>query len=203
MTMKRLLSAASLLIAAGALLMGAVSMPPTSYMIQPDESSMRVEGTSTLHDWSCPVGTMNGSFEIDTATTESMPISGLQRAHITVPVEQIDCDKNTMNRKLREAMQVKAYPEVMYTLASAKLQPLPDATDKFEIQTTGELIIAGTRKQIDMTVTGQRLSDGQIRFVGQKSFKLSDFNVDRPSAMLGTIKTGDEVTVYFDVLATP
>lgn len=202
--MKRLFSVIPLLTGAALLLMGTLPLMTTSYTIQPDESTMRVEGTSTVHDWSCPVGTIDGSFEIDTEATETTPIASLDRVHITVPVEQIDCDKSKMNRKLRDALQANRYPEVMYTLQSVEMQPLPDSSDGwFEAQTTGELIIAGTRNQVEMTVKGQKMDDGRLRFVGQKALKLSDFNVDRPSAMLGTIKTGDEVTVYFDVVGAP
>jgi hypothetical protein len=202
--MNKPLTAASLLAVAGMLLMGALPVFPTSYTLQSDASSMHVEGTSTLHDWSCPVGAMEGSFQIDTSSTASAPISGIRRAHMSVPVEQIDCDNGTMNDKLREALQVNAYPTVIYTLESAELQPLPDSTARwFKMQTTGELIVAGARNQIDMTVKGQRLGDGRLRFVGQKALKLSAFDVERPSAMLGAIKTGDEVTVHFDVAAAP
>ena len=165
---------------------------------------MRVEGTSTLHDWSCPVESMTGTFQIDTTASESVPISGLNRAHISVPVEQIVCDKNTMNEKLQDAMQINAYPQVMYTLQSVNLQPLPDSSASwFEAQTTGELMIAGERQGIDMMVKGQKMDDGRLRFIGQHTITLSDYDVDRPSALLGTIKTGKDVTIHFDVVAAP
>ena len=190
-----------LLVAAGALMLGAFSTPIASYTLQPEASSMRVEGTSTLHDWECPMKSMEGSFQIDPTPTDALPIADLSRVTVNVPVEQIDCDNNTMNSKLRDALQAEAYPTVIYMLESVDLQPLPDSSDAwFEAQTTGQLIIAGSRNEIEMPVKGQRMDDGRIRFVGQHAFTLSSFDIDRPSAMLGAIKTGDEVTVHFDVV---
>jgi hypothetical protein len=203
--MTRSLSFSALvLFIAGAFTIGATLQSSTSYDLVPTNSTMHVDGTSTLHDWSCPVESMTGSFQIDTSATETTPISTLRRVHVSVPVDQIVCDKDTMNEKLQEALQSNAYPKVMYTLQSVDLQPLADSSDSwFEAQTTGELILAGERQSIDMAVKGQRMDDGRMRFVGQHTLKLSDYNVDRPSALLGTIKTGNEITVRFDVVAAP
>ncbi len=203
MTRSRPFTAFALLLAS-AVLIGAAVQSATNYTLAPENSTMRVEGTSTLHDWACPVESLSGSFQIDTTAGASVPISGVRRANISVPVDQIVCDKNTMNEKLRDALQSNAYPQVMYSLQSVSLQPLPDSSASwFEAQTTGELIIAGERQTIDMAVKGQRMDDGRMRFVGQHTLKLSAYNVDRPSALLGTVKTGDEITVRFDVIAAP
>jgi hypothetical protein len=32
---------------------------------------------------------------------------------------------------------------------------------------------------------------------------MTDFGIDPPTALLGTLKTRDEVTVYFDVTVSP
>jgi hypothetical protein len=34
---------------------------------------------------------------------------------------------------------------------------------------------------------------------GSKKIKMTDFNVEPPSFMFGSVKTGDEITVTFDV----
>jgi hypothetical protein len=42
-----------------------------------------------------------------------------------------------------------------------------------------------------------------IRTTGRLALKMTDFGVDPPTALLGTLRTGDEVTVYFDVTVSP
>jgi polyisoprenoid-binding protein YceI len=64
-------------------------------------------------------------------------------------------------------------------------------------------MISGTRKQITLPVKAQRLDDGGLRFVGSTTFNMSEYGVDPPTVMLGAIKTGDEITINFDVVATP
>lgn len=210
---KRLFSPLPLLLLA-ALLLGAVALHSAKFKIQPEESSMRVTGTSTLHDWSCAVQSLSGTLQLTPASSSSEatdpttdngssePLTAISEVRVTVPVEQIDCDNGTMNSKMRDALKADAYPIVLYDLESASIQPLPDSSAAwFQVNATGELNIAGTRRTLDMTVKGQRLNDGRYRFVGEKSFLLSEFDIKRPSAMLGAIKTGDRVTVHFDVVA--
>jgi len=47
------------------------------------------------------------------------------------------------------------------------------------------------------------MQDGTIRFEGSHTMLQTDFGVDPPTALLGRLKTGDEVTVRFVVTATP
>lgn len=178
----------------------------TTYQIQPDASSMQISGTSTLHDWTCDVGGLDGTLMADAAASEApdeaVPLSAVTGVQVSVPVDRIDCDKDRMNRNLREAMKANAYPEILFSLSDATLAPLPDSSASwFRVDASGELIISGTRKQVALDVRGQRLDDGRLRFVGETPLLMSDFDVERPSFMLGTVKTGDEVTVRFDVVA--
>lgn len=179
--------------------------PPASYTIQSTPNEMNVEGGSTLHDWSCPIESVSGSLEIDPAETEDgAPISGVSGAQVQVPVDAIQCDKDTMNEKLREALQMNSYPEVYFSLEDAQVTALPDSGAAwFAVDATGELILAGERRQIELPVQGKRLDDGTLRLTGSHTIRLSDYDIDRPSAMLGTVKTSKEVTVNFDVTATP
>lgn len=180
--------------------------PPISYTFQSTPNMMNVEGGSTLHDWGCPIESLGGTLKLNTAEAEgsSTSIERVTRTQVEVPVDAIQCDKDTMNEKLREALDMNAYPKVYFSLEEAQVSPLPDSgASWFSVDATGELILAGERRQIELPVKGQRMDNGNLRFVGSHTIRLSDYNIDRPSAMLGTIKTSKEVTVNFDVTATP
>lgn len=178
--------------------------PPVTYTFESTPNEMNVEGGSTVHDWSCPIQTLNGTVRMDTTSTAQAPIGAPSRVQVEVPVDAIQCEKGTMNEKLREALQMNSYPTVYFSLKDAQVSPLPDSGKSwFSVDATGELILAGERRQIDLPVKGKRLDNGDLRFVGSYTILLSDYGIERPSAMFGTIKTSKEVTVNFDVTATP
>lgn len=206
--MTRFLATAFTIVLAGTILVAGSLQPPVSYTIEPTPTEMYVEGGSTIHDWSCPIKGLSGSLRADTAQTEkaspTSPLSGVSSTQVSVPVDSIQCDNDTMNEKLREALQMNAYPEVYFSLEETQVSPLPDSGSSwFSVDATGELILAGERRQIDLPVQGRRHDDGTLRLTGSHTIRLSDYDIDRPSAVMGTIKVSKEVTVHFDVTATP
>lgn len=203
--MTRLLSAILSVLLASTLLIAWSGLAPVSYTFESTPNEMNVEGGSTLHDWSCPIETLDGNLQVDTAGASGPAgLGSLSRVQVQVPVDAIQCEKETMNEKLRDALQINKYPQVLFTLQDAQVSPLPDSGETwFSIDATGELILAGQRRQIELPVKGQRLQNGKLRFVGSHTILLSDYDIERPSAMLGTIKTSKEVTVNFDVTAMP
>jgi hypothetical protein len=64
-------------------------------------------------------------------------------------------------------------------------------------------MIAGTEKTVNMEVTASRLADGSIRAEGALPLLMTDFGVKPPTAMLGTLRTSNKVTVKFSLLVGP
>ena len=158
-------------------------------------SKIWVEGTSSVHDWDCQVAQFAGTLDADLGDAGLASLGGTS---VTIPVQGIDCDNGTMNGKLRDAL---GQTPVRYTLTSAGLGA-PEADGWFTIRAAGRLTIAGTTRPARMTVKAKALDGGGLRFTGQHALKMTDFGIDPPTALLGTLKTGDEVTVHFDVTAS-
>ena len=47
---------------------------------------------------------------------------------------------------------------------------------------------------VDFSTT---ISDNKITLVGENKFKMTDFNIDPPKALFGTITTGDDINIKF------
>ena len=43
----------------------------------------------------------------------------------------------------------------------------------------------------------QTILDNKITLIGEKKFKMTDFKIDPPKALFGTITTGDDITIKF------
>ncbi|MCB0855839.1 MAG: YceI family protein, partial [Bacteroidetes bacterium] len=61
----------------------------------------------------------------------------------------------------------------------------------------GQLTIAGVTKTITLNADCKVSDNGQITCTGSKKIKMSDYGIDPPTAMFGTIKTGDDLTIVF------
>ncbi len=162
------------------------------------ESTMHVEGTSSLHAWKADVKALTGSMEI---TGGGLLAGGtLSRGNLTVAVSDLDCDNGTMNKKMLEALKASAHKAITFDVVSARLAGTPSG-NAFQLVTQGHLTLAGVKKPVEITLNGQQLENGALRLKGSYALLMSDFNIKPPTAMMGALKTGNEVTIHFDLVA--
>ena len=71
------------------------------------------------------------------------------------------------------------------------------------IKCQGSLTIAGTTRQIEVEATYTVSTNGSIQCKGSKKLAMSDYNIEPPSFMFGSVTTGNDITVSFDVVLAP
>ena len=169
--------------------------PPARLALAP-ESHLWIEGTSSLHDWRCEAPGLAGWIEVEARDGLAVPA-----ADVAVPAAGLDCKNGTMNRKARAALAADDYPAIRFALDRAEV--LPGTGGAFDVAATGRLTVAGTTRAQRFTAAGQALPDGRFRFTGAVALRMTTFGIDPPTALLGTLKTGDEIVVGFEVIAAP
>lgn len=154
-------------------------------------SLVRVEGTSTLHDWKMEGSTIQGQI----AAPAPDQWNGEAKAVVTIPVTSIKSDKAKMDRLMADALKAKAHPEIRFELLDAT--PAPAGGESYVMKTRGKLTIAGVTREIDLDVRVEPAQGGRYALSGQVPIKMTAFGIKPPTAMLNTIKTADDVTVTF------
>jgi polyisoprenoid-binding protein YceI len=159
--------------------------------IIPQNSTVTILGTSSVHDWQEKVTKIDG----DITVNSSQQISAL---NIKIPVTSIKSDKDTMNEKTYEAFNSKKNPNIVFQLTEITAAKISEtATD---ITLTGNLSMAGATRKITFKSSGNITKSGDYHLKGSVPLKMTDFNMKPPTAMMGTMKTGNAITVKFDVL---
>ena len=160
------------------------------YHLVNKESSLKVYGTSSLHDWN--VGAENQSGKIKFSFSESFIIHKLS---LVVVSESLKSGKSGMDKNTYKALKTKQYKSITFTLTKVN-----NITDKgsgiYEVKGQGDLSVAGTTKNITVTLK-VIVTSSKITIEGEKKFKMTDFKIEPPTALLGTITTGDEINVKF------
>ena len=165
-------------------------------------STIRIEGTSTLHAWKMEGSTINGQLSVAPAvakgpTAEAWKAAGADAAKVavTIPVKSIRSEHDKMDRLMVDALKAKENPEIRYEMTTATVQRSTGTT--FTLKTTGKLTIAGVTRDVAMDVSGTRMSDGRYVLAGQAPIRMTEFGIKPPRAMMNTIRTGDDVKVTF------
>jgi polyisoprenoid-binding protein YceI len=159
---------------------------------------MSVTGSSTLHEWESDVSsvTCKGMF-----TVAGNQLSEIKNVQVTIPVTSIKSTKGkTMDNKTYEAFDSEKNPNIQYRLTSAKLS---GAGPEYTVIASGNLTMAGTTKPVELNTKAKVLGNGDVQITGAHKINMKDFNMVPPTAMMGTIKVGEEVTVNFDLTLTP
>ena len=158
------------------------------------ESKLTVFGTSNLHDWEIQAKAMSGK---STLAIEVSDLKAIKSLDFAVEVEQLKSGKSGMDDNTFKALKSKTYKNITYKLVNvAKITEASGGN--FTVETQGDLTIAGVTKRINQTFTVKLVGKKAI-FSGKTKIDMTAFEVKPPTALMGTIKTGKEVTIDFKV----
>ncbi len=156
-------------------------------------SKLVVSGTSTVHDWEMEAENFN--CEANLSLNENS-ITAISNIDFSCPVENIKSDNKIMDNKTYKALNSSKYPEISF-----KLNNKGTVESNSNIMSVGgTLTINNTKKEVTVPFTSEKTKQGQILVKGEIPLKMSDFGIDPPTAMLGTLKTGDEIKVSYEIL---
>ena len=176
-----------------------VIMAQTPYQLAAAKSNtIKVEGTSNVHDWTMTakdVGS-SGTFKFNTRN-ELTDISSLK---FSVVAKSLKSEKTSMDGRTYKSMKADQFPKVTYQLTAATVTMIQD--NKYAIQTTGLLSIAGKTQTISMKVMALVNADRSISCHGTQKLMLTDYGIEPPSFMLGAMKVGNDLQIRFDLTYT-
>jgi len=179
---------------------GSASAQSIRLAVAPD-SKLWIEGGSNLHGWSCKASSIDATIEVDEAFLKSTSPTLLKKVQVKVPVRNLKCGHGGMDNNLYKALKTDDVPNISYILGTFDV--VPSAADSFTVKSVDTLNIAGAEKTVNMDVTASKLADGSIRANGELPLLMSDFGVKPPTAMFGTLRTDNKVTVKFSLLVGP
>jgi polyisoprenoid-binding protein YceI len=164
-----------------------------SLRLLPADSRIIITGTSNLHDWEETVG----QFEVALVMKfEKNEILGIDRVHFSCKSASISSDNSIMTNKTMDALRTDKYPEIVFTMVS--LDKLTSTYGKFSGVLTGDLDLAGVKKRISIAFSGH-YENHRIKITAARDINLNDFNIKPPTAMMGALKTGENVVISFQL----
>lgn len=171
------------------------------FVIDNTQSTMSIQGGSNVRSWDAEVTEILASInaELGVLLTLDADRNGVfSLSEFRVPVKKIDSGNNGLTRNIHKYLNEKEHPEITFTLSDAIVQPKD--SNQFEVLTKGIINAAGADKEVEFSLTGTIQDNGSIILSGISEMTFSDFNIDRPSAMLGTVRAHDEIEVHFSLV---
>lgn len=154
-------------------------------------TKLSVDGTSSVHDWTLEAEQFNGEADVE---IEDNALQSINSLTFNIPVKGLKSGKSAMDDNTYEALKAEDHPVIKYQFRSMDNVKIEGNTTTMD--TKGLLTIGGVSKIVNMKVTAE--ANNGIVFKGDITFKMSVFEIDPPTAVFGTIRTGDQVTIKFN-----
>jgi polyisoprenoid-binding protein YceI len=203
--------AAGLLLAASAPLRAAD--PPVHYQAQPTNTTVAIQGTSTLHDWEMKGPLIGGfvdfpaglTFDLNQTTLPGLK-DGILAASVTARItvrsihSEADHLPEVMDHLMQDAMKETNFPRIEYHVTELKLQQPHLAGQPFLFDARGLLAIAGVTNKVAFPVAIAPLGRDAIKISGTNKLKMTDYKIEPPAPNfgMGLMKCGDDIKVIFD-----
>jgi hypothetical protein len=189
--------------------------PVTRYDSMPG-GKVRIEGTSSVHDWQVESKLIGGFLEAGPGFPSEpgqavAPGKIEARVEAFIPVrslKSIEKDGRPYSESMDDIMYGKllqpAHPRILYRLDELVFKEgAPAAGAAYVFEAKGRLVVAGVTNQVTMPVQVTLLGDKKLKITGNTAVKMTDFKIEPPAPKiaLGLIKTGDEVKLSFEWVA--
>jgi hypothetical protein len=163
------------------------------------ESYVTVTGTSTLHDWEMRSGNVGGEAVFITGESGSPEV--LESVMFRLEKTTLKSDKSGLDRRAYQALNTSRHPEIVFRTNGSN--SVRKTGDRYVVNTRGELTIAGVTRQISVNATCINGDDQRLVCSGSRSLKMSEFDIDPPVMMMGTLRAGDEITINYNIVYMP
>ena len=170
------------------------------YEAQPG-SKVRIDGTSTIHDWTVESQIIGGAMELETSTAADLKSMKVRpKVEVAIPVRSLKSGKKPMDTVMHNAMKQADHPKIEYRLNALTPAGVGDKPDTYVYTATGALTVSGVTRTNSMTVNISRIDKTQLKVTGTTGLKMTDFGIKPPAPdlALGLIKTGDDVKITFE-----
>ncbi len=161
-----------------------------------ENSVISIDGTSSLHAWTMTIeeGRAEGEAEF---TMDGSAITGLHTLSIHLEAEGLKSGKPPLDANAYKALNTTEYPAIVFTMKELKNIATEEAGSQVEV--LGDLSIAGSSKEVTLAASCAAMG-GAVTCTGSIPILMTDFGIEPPSVMLGTIKAGDEVVINYEAV---
>ena len=183
----------SKLIVLMAVLLFSFGLNAQSYKLNNKASSVLVDGTSNVHDWTIKGENTSG---IITVKFDDGKLEQIDKLEFNVVAESLVSGKSAMDKNTFKALNTDAYKNITYKLE--KVNSIEkSAGNNYKVKTTGCITLAGVKNIVNLNFDLSSASD-QLVLKGEYKLNMNDYKIEAPTAMFGTIKTGENVVVKFE-----
>lgn len=186
------------------LVVTASAQDPTPLAVK--SAKITIDGTSNVHDWTASTATVRVT-RAKLATGVGGPAfwdavvkpGAVEAFEVTIPAAKLTSPRSGLDKNMHKALKVEQHPDIVFRLKGLTAK----AGTPGAFTAAGTLRVAGVDKDVSLDITLGRSAQGLV-VKGTTKLLMTDFGIEPPSALFGTVRSAPEVTISFQtVLSSP
>lgn len=155
-----------------------------------EKTKLYISGTSSLHDWTMDAGKVQGQGKF---VVDNNQLTDIENLKIIIDAESLKSGKSGMDKNAYKALNTNKHKQITFVVSDVK------NVSNGKITVDGKLTISGFTKNVTLTADYSVIGN-KINVKGTLPVVMTEYKVDPPTAMFGTITTGDKIVVHFDAV---
>jgi polyisoprenoid-binding protein YceI len=162
-------------------------------------SIIHLNGTSTVRNWMMIAHdfTGNATFTFD----DDNELQSVSQFSIRLPVHNLKSESHATEKGAYKALKDDKFKYITFELHTAGFKE--SGKNHYLLALHGDLTIAGVSRPTTLMLYAAVDADGSILCSGSLGVSLADFEIVRPSMLLGTMKIGDELSFSYHLRLCP
>lgn len=197
--MKRLLTLSLLLSLLLTVVNTSEAQDNTTELTLAEGHEMLIDGTSNVRDWEARANTIDATFilsEFDMSDFSTLTSDHFETLELSIPVEDIESGSGRLTNNLQKYLKGDDHPIITFNLSD--IESISVDGNQATITANGVINAAGVDHETTMNVDAT-FENGSVTFSGTQQLKMTDFNIDPPTAMLGSIRARDEIDIIYSL----
>lgn len=168
------------------------------FLVDPS-SKLHIHGKSNVNVFTCTCQQVFHPLPFQLQAHKERDKLGFRHTFLKVETRLFDCGNKVMNKDMYNALKARDYPEMTIELEAIEaLGPLPATWTDLKVWT--KITIAGVTQKVLLPARIRQPGEGRWQIKAKKELKMTDFRIEPPTALMGMIRTYDEITIELDLL---
>jgi polyisoprenoid-binding protein YceI len=167
------------------------------------KAKVTIEGTSNVHDWtatSTKVRVAQAKIATDAKGAgfwDAVVKPGvIESFEIVIPVATLTSPRSGLDKNMYKALKSDQHKNITF-----RLKGLTPKTAAGAFTAAGVLRVAGVDRDVTLDITLGRAGQNLV-VRGSTALLMTDFGIDPPRALLGTVRSSPNVTITFEAVVS-
>ncbi len=163
----------------------------------------KIDGDANVRSWDAEITEADAQLVltgVENLSLDALTENSFGSLEISIPVEGIESDSRRLTRNLQGYLKGDDFPTITFSLQ--QINSVSHENGKAQISADGLINAAGVENTVSMNVEAELNDDGSITFSGVQDLLMTDFDIDPPTAIMGTVRSDDEIQIIYQVKFT-